>query len=62
MDECKRCCYFAITDNSFWKGKEHCCFHEWGHGDLEKAPCDEDWERNEMESYADPYPEEELED
>ena len=59
MDECKKCCYFAVTDDPFWNGNEHCCFHEWGHGDWEKAPCDEDWEREERESYADSYPEEE---
>lgn len=42
MGECKNCCYFAETDNKEWNGKPHCCFHEWGHGDWEKAPCDED--------------------
>lgn len=45
MDECKRCCYFAVTDNPDWIDKngnpiEHCCFREWGHEDWETAPCD----------------------
>jgi len=41
MEECKNCCYFAVTDDESWHGKEHCCFHEWGHGYDETAPCDE---------------------
>ena len=39
---CQNCNYFAITDDPFWKGKEHCCFREWGHTDDEIAPCDEE--------------------
>lgn len=39
--ECKNCCYFDITGAPEWNGKEHCCFHEWGHSDEEVAPCDE---------------------
>ena len=57
MEECKGCCYFAITDNPDWIRKdgtpiEHCCFQEWGHEDWETAPCDEP-----QYDYEDDYPE-----
>ena len=54
LGECRRCCYFAETDDPFWNGREHCCFHEWGHGDWETAPCDEPVYEDE------PYPYEEF--
>ena len=42
MLKCENCCYFAVTTSDEWGGIEHCCFHEWGHGDWETAPCDYD--------------------
>ena len=42
MLKCENCCYYAVSDNRDWHGKEHCCFTEWGHGDWETAPCDEE--------------------
>ena len=39
--ECNFCGYFAVTEDPEWKGRPHCCFHEWGHKDYETAPCDE---------------------
>lgn len=61
MLECKNCCYFTVTDDPDWTRKdgtpiEHCCFHEWGHGDWETAPCDEpDYDNDDIFGYDD-YP------
>lgn len=41
LAECKACGFFSVTPDTEWKGKPHCCFREWGHGDDEVAPCDE---------------------
>lgn len=53
MEECKNCCYFNVTDDPEWNGKEHCCFHEWGHEDWETAPCDEPEYEPAYEEYDD---------
>lgn len=46
--KCENCNYYAETEEVKYV---HCCFREWGHGDWETAPCDED----EYEEVPDDY-------